>query len=88
LRRLQEFKVLGHALVVGTSRKSFLAALTSRKGPGERLWATLGSVAALAARGGVDVVRVHDVAEVKDALNVVDALVHTAEGGTRYWARP
>lgn len=87
LRRLSELRVLGCALLVGTSRKSFLGALVGGKPPAERLWATVGSVAALAARGDADVVRVHDVAEVKDALAVADALRLAGDGGALY-ARP
>jgi dihydropteroate synthase len=50
----------------------------------ERLAATLGSVAALAAAGTADVVRVHDVAEARDALAVADALRTAQEGGALY----
>jgi dihydropteroate synthase len=84
LRRLSELRVLGRALLVGTSRKSFLGALVGGKPPAERLWATLGSVAAVAARGDADVVRVHDVAETKDALAVADALRLAGDGGALY----
>jgi dihydropteroate synthase len=87
LRRMSELRVLGCALLVGTSRKSFLGALVGGKPPADRLWATLGSVAALAARGDADVVRVHDVAEVKDALAVADAVRMAGDGGDLY-ARP
>lgn len=84
LRRLRDFRVLGLPVLVGTSRKGFLGTLTGGKPAGERLAATLGSVAAVAALGGADFVRVHDVAEARDALAVADALRGAGEGGELY----
>ena len=84
LRRLGELRVLGLPLLVGTSRKGFLGTLTGGRPVEERLAATLGSVAALVAAGSVDVVRVHDVAEARDALAVADALREALEGGLLY----
>ncbi|WP_338865682.1 dihydropteroate synthase [Myxococcus stipitatus] len=81
LRRLGELRVPGLPLLVGTSRKGFLGALTGGKPAGERLAATLGSVAAMAVLGGADVVRVHDVAEARDALVVADAIRTAMDGG-------
>ncbi|MDC0708071.1 dihydropteroate synthase [Stigmatella sp. ncwal1] len=82
LRRLADLRVLGLPVLVGTSRKGFLGALTGGKPPLERLAATLGSIAGMAAWGGADFVRVHDVAEAKDALAVVDAVRGATDGGT------
>jgi dihydropteroate synthase len=84
LRRLDELRVLGLPLLVGTSRKSFLGKLAGGKPANERLAATLGSVAAMAAVGNADFVRVHDVAEAKDALAVADALRAAVDGGALY----
>jgi dihydropteroate synthase len=71
LRRLRELVALGRPLVVGTSRKAFLGAITGR-GAHERVPATIATnVLALAA--GARVFRVHDVAEVRDALLVATA---------------
>jgi dihydropteroate synthase len=71
LRRLHELVALGRPIVVGTSRKSFLGTLTGR-GLHERVPATIATnVLALAA--GASVFRVHDVAEVRDALLVAAA---------------
>lgn len=84
LRRLGELRLLGLPVLVGTSRKSFLGRLTGDKPASERLAATLGSVAAVAASGEADLVRVHDVAEVKDALAVADAVRTACEGGELY----
>ncbi len=78
LRRIGEFSALGHPLVVGTSRKSFLGAVTGSP-VDDRLAATLGSVAWLAL-AGVDLVRVHDV---KPAVDVIRVLAAIAETPTR-----
>jgi dihydropteroate synthase len=84
LRRLGDLRQLGYPVLVGTSRKSFLGALSGGKPAAERLWATLGSLAAVAALGGADVVRVHDVAEARDALAVADAVRQAAEAGDAF----
>ena len=84
LRRLGDLRVLGLPVLVGTSRKGFLGTLTGGKPASERLAATLGSVAAVAALGGADFVRVHDVAEARDALAVTEAIRAATEGGALY----
>jgi dihydropteroate synthase len=71
LRRLHELVALGRPVVVGTSRKSFLGTLTGR-GVHERVPATI-ATNVLAFAAGARVFRVHDVAEVRDALLVAAA---------------
>lgn len=73
LRRLPELRALGHPVLVGPSRKSFLGRLTGKPEAEERLWSTLGAVAVSALKGA-HVLRVHDVAEAKQVLAVVDAV--------------
>ncbi len=61
-------------VVVGVSRKSFIGRLTGTE-PGERLEGTIaGSL--LAAARGAHIVRVHDVAPLRRALLVGDAILH------------
>ena len=62
----------GFPLLVGVSRKAMIGQMTGRETPGR----VAGSItaAALAARMGVAIVRVHDVAETRDALKVATAL--------------
>lgn len=74
MRRISEFRSLGYPLMIGTSRKSFIKKLTDAKNSQELLPGTLATVC-LAVMGGVDVVRVHDVAECRKALGVVDAVI-------------
>jgi dihydropteroate synthase len=71
LRRLHELTDLGRPLVIGTSRKSFLGRITGRD-VAERVPATIASCV-LALERGAAVFRVHDVAEVADALKVTAA---------------
>lgn len=62
----------GLPLLVGVSRKSMLGALTGR--PVERRLAASVSAALLAAQKGAKILRVHDVAETRDALAVLAAM--------------
>jgi dihydropteroate synthase len=84
LRRLADFRPLRCTIVVGTSRKAFLGTLTGREEPQQRLSGTLGSIAAVAAAGGADIVRVHDVAQAREALAVADAIRQARKGGECY----
>ncbi len=61
-----ELRDLGRPIVVGTSRKSFIGTLTGRE-VGDRLGGTIASNV-LAVRAGADVLRVHDVAQVREAV--------------------
>jgi len=63
---------LGYPVLIGASRKSLFEDLLGR-GPEGRLPGSL-AVAALAAREGAAVVRVHDVAETADVVRVVSAV--------------
>ena len=73
LRSLEQLAVGGLPLLAGMSRKSMLAAITGRA-VGERLAASI-AAALLAAERGAAIVRVHDVRETRDALQVWQALV-------------
>ena len=83
LRRMEDLRQLGQPILVGTSRKAFLGTLTGRPAD-ERLAGTLGSVVMLASRGAVDLVRVHDVRETRDALRVAQAIRSARGGGDRF----
>ncbi len=73
LRALERFRDLGGGVFVGVSRKSMVGTLTGRKGGAER---AAGSAAAamIAVQRGAMIVRVHDVAATRDALNVWKAV--------------
>lgn len=67
-------------VLYGPSRKRFLGALAGRDDPAARDAATVGAVCAAIATG-VDVVRVHDVGSVVDAVRVADAILRPTQTG-------
>ena len=79
LARLAELGADGTPLVVGTGRKSFISKLDG-SGPADRLGGTV-AASVWASRRGARVVRVHDVAVVRQALLVEAALERAASGG-------
>ncbi|MGF1641335.1 MAG: dihydropteroate synthase [Rhodospirillales bacterium] len=78
LARLRLFRDLGTAVLVGVSRKSFIAALSAGEPPRKR---RAGSIAAIlaAVQRGADIVRVHDVADTRQALAVWRAIGRAGE---------
>ncbi|HEV2723546.1 MAG TPA: dihydropteroate synthase [Thermoleophilaceae bacterium] len=74
LRRLDEIVAIGRPVVIGTSRKSFLGKLAGGRSEEHRLPGTI-ATSVLALERGAKVFRVHDVAEVVDALAVASATV-------------
>jgi dihydropteroate synthase len=73
LRRLDELKALGRPILIGPSRKSFIGQLSGAP-VGERLPGTIAAVVLGIARGA-DIVRVHDVRAVKQAVILADAII-------------
>ncbi|HEY5709682.1 MAG TPA: dihydropteroate synthase [Solirubrobacterales bacterium] len=73
LRRLGELRGLGRPLVVGTSRKSFIGRIDG-SAVEDRLGGTIAS-SVLAVAEGADVLRVHDVAEMAQAIRVTEAVL-------------
>ncbi len=71
MRNCHEFHALGCPLLVGHSRKGFLGKLIGDK-EADRTNATVGAALALAVQG-VQIVRVHDVRPVREALLAFDA---------------
>lgn len=82
--RLHEFLDLGFDVLVGPSRKSFVAAALKERGmdpppPQERLPGSIAAALACVARGA-RIVRVHDVAEMRQALAMHEGI---AEAGSK-----
>ncbi|MBA3302113.1 MAG: dihydropteroate synthase [Thermoleophilaceae bacterium] len=71
LRRLEEIAAIGRPVVIGTSRKRFLGAITGRA-EGDRLAATI-ATNVMALERGASIFRVHDAAEARDALDLAAA---------------
>jgi dihydropteroate synthase len=82
LRRLGELRALGLPILIGTSRKSTIGAVLGGAPVEDRLFGTAASVA-LAIAHGADIVRVHDVAAMKQVALAADAVVRgwRPEGG-------
>ncbi len=73
LRRLGELKALGRPILIGPSRKSFIGQLSGAPVE-ERLPGTIAAVVLGIARGA-DIVRVHNVRAVKQAVILADAII-------------
>ena len=64
---------IGHPLVLGTSRKGFLARISGETDPHDRLFSTAASVAWCVANGAA-ILRVHDVGPMARVVRVVRAI--------------
>lgn len=72
LAHLRMLTTLGFPVLVGPSRKGFIGQLTKQSVEG-RAWGTAG-VVALAVEQGANILRVHDVAAMRDVANVATAI--------------
>lgn len=73
IRHLEVFHAFLEPVMVGLSRKSMIGAVTGRKDPLERLAGTV-ALDTIALEKGAAVIRVHDVKEAKDTLEIFNAL--------------
>ena len=80
LNRLSELQDLGLPLLVGTSRKSFIAKALDKNGsapsPPDRLYGSLAAMM-ISILHGAQIVRVHDVKPAADAVCVADAVLNS-----------
>jgi dihydropteroate synthase len=76
IRHLHCFHVLKRPILIGPSRKSFIGKILNRPVQ-ERLTGTLAAVSACVLQGA-QVVRVHDVKEVKEMTTILDMLKETS----------
>lgn len=72
LKNLQEFKILGKPLLLGTSRKSFIGKILNADVT-ERLEGTLSSIV-VGVLNGAHIIRCHDVIQAKRAIAIADAV--------------
>ena len=68
------YRALGQPILLGPSRKSFVG-YTLRMPPEQRLQGTMSSIAFAIARGGADIVRVHDVRAAVETVALADAIL-------------
>jgi dihydropteroate synthase len=78
LRNLDCLVPPGLPILVGTSRKSFIGAVLNLPA-GDRIWGTAASVAASVVLGA-HIVRVHDVAAMRQVADMIDAIVAERPG--------
>jgi dihydropteroate synthase len=69
MAEMERFHLLGYPLLVGPSRKSFIGSLSGVSKASERDFGTCGAAACLALKG-VQIIRVHNVKAVRQALDV------------------
>jgi dihydropteroate synthase len=78
LRNLDRLASVGFPLLVGTSRKSFLGAVLGDP-RADRVWGSAAAVA-MSICFGAHVVRVHDVAAMRDVARVTDEIINAGAG--------
>jgi len=76
LNHLDAFQTLGRPIVVGVTRKAFHGKILGRT-IDERLMGTAGAVA-VAIMKGARVIRVHDVAPIRDVVKIVEAIMSSS----------
>ncbi len=77
LGRIDEFVASGFEVLVGPSRKSFIGKTLGVDDPGGRVFGTAGAVAYLA-QAGVGIIRVHDVPEMRQMLDIFERCIEVA----------
>jgi dihydropteroate synthase len=75
IRNLHRLATAGFPILVGTSRKSFIGSIL-KKPASELVWGTSATVAA-SIIFGAHIVRVHDVASIREVADVTDVIVQT-----------
>jgi dihydropteroate synthase len=73
LRNLHLLRSLNCPILVGASRKSFIGRILNQPDPKDRVWGTAAACCA-AIFNGADILRVHDVQEMRDVCLVADAV--------------
>lgn len=80
MRDLDQLRVLGRPILIGTSRKSTIGKVLGGLPPAERVEGTAATVA-VGIANGADIVRVHDVRYMKRVAIMTDAMVRPGRGG-------
>ena len=74
LRRQRELLGLGRPVVIGTSRKKFIGAITGVENPADRTFGTAATTAWAVANGAA-IVRVHDVEANVQVVRMIEAIM-------------
>lgn len=85
LRRFEDLRnfpgLHGIPWLIGTSRKGFIGKITGVKEASQRIWGTAAAVTA-SVRAGADIVRVHDVGEMRSVTQIADAIYRVKPNAT------
>ncbi|MEG4582078.1 dihydropteroate synthase [Microcoleus sp. MON1_C5] len=73
LRDLRKFSLLNCPILVGVSRKSFIGHIVNQPEAKQRIWGTAAACTGAIANSA-DILRVHDVREMRDVSQVADAI--------------
>ncbi|MBD2514105.1 dihydropteroate synthase [Nostoc sp. FACHB-973] len=76
-QQLRSLRALNCPILVGASRKSFIGRILNQPDPKARVWGTAAACCA-AIVNGADILRVHDVQEMRDVSLVADAIFRQA----------
>jgi dihydropteroate synthase len=72
IKELAQFKDFGMPILIGPSRKSFIGKILGCMDE-DRIWGTAASVA-ISVLNGADIVRVHDVSEMKQVVKIAETM--------------
>jgi dihydropteroate synthase len=82
IKNLNEFRILGKPILLGTSRKSFIGKILNAEAE-DRLEGTLSSIA-IGVLNGAHIIRSHDVLQAKKAIVVADAIRHAGTKSSEF----
>jgi len=82
LARLAEFQSLGRPVCLGVSRKALIGQILQRP-VAQRLAGSLAALLCAQSRSAVQIVRVHDVRETRDAVEILAAIQEQGDDGGR-----
>ena len=74
LKSIESLRVEGRPLIVGVSRKSFIAKIIGSEAMEDRFWPTV-ALTSLARENGAEILRVHDVRANSEALRMTEAIM-------------
>lgn len=74
LKRLDEFKILGRPICIGTSRKSFIGKVLDIPRPESRLSGSI-ATSVIAIINGANIIRAHDVKQACEAARMTDSVL-------------
>jgi len=77
IKNLKFFKKIGFPILVGPSRKSFIGDILNVS-PGDRIFGTAAAISVLVSQGA-DILRVHDVAPMKEICQVTSEILRIKE---------